>query len=98
MNNNKNHVISDVCKGSPADIAGLKAGDIFISLNGEEIEDIFDYRYKILVPHIDLTVLRGEEEVSFLLTRMKTKIWVLNLKTDSWTNTEGARITVFSAS
>ena len=43
MDKNKNHVISDVCEGSPAEAAGIKAGDIFLKLNGEEIEDIFDY-------------------------------------------------------
>ena len=65
MKDNKNHVISDVCEGSPAELAGIKKGDIFLTLNGEEIEDIFDYRYKILVPHIDLTVLRDGETLSF---------------------------------
>ena len=65
MDKNKNHVISDVCEGSPAEAAGIKAGDIFLKLNGEEIEDIFDYRYKILVSHIDMNVLRGDEELSF---------------------------------
>ena len=65
MKDNKNHVISDVCEGSPAEFAGIKKGDVFLTLNGEEIEDIFDYRYKILVPHIDITVLRGDETLSF---------------------------------
>ncbi|MBR6307184.1 MAG: DUF512 domain-containing protein [Lachnospiraceae bacterium] len=65
MDKNKNHVISDVCEGSPAELAGIKAGDIFLELNGEEIEDIFDYRYKILVPHIDITVLRNDERLTF---------------------------------
>lgn len=39
------HVISDVIKDSPAEKAGLKPGERLISINGEVIEDIFDYQY-----------------------------------------------------
>ena len=39
------HVISDVIKDSPAGKAGLKPGERLISINGEVIEDIFDYQY-----------------------------------------------------
>lgn len=38
------HVISDVIKDSPAGKAGVKPGERLISINGEVIEDIFDYR------------------------------------------------------
>ena len=39
------HVISDVIKDSPAEKAGLKPGERLVSINGEVIEDIFDYQY-----------------------------------------------------
>ena len=39
------HVISDVIKDSPAGRAGLKSGERLVSINGEAIEDIFDYQY-----------------------------------------------------
>ena len=39
------HVISDVIKDSPAGKAGLKPGERLVSINGEAIEDIFDYQY-----------------------------------------------------
>ena len=39
------HVISDVIKDSPAGKAGVKPGERLISINGEVIEDIFDYQY-----------------------------------------------------
>ena len=39
------HVISDVIKDSPAGKAGLKPGERLVSINGEVIEDIFDYQY-----------------------------------------------------
>ena len=38
-------IISEVQKGSPAFYAGIKAGDTLISLNGEEIVDVLDYRF-----------------------------------------------------
>ena len=39
--------ISDVSKGSPADKAGLTAGDIIVELAGRKIENIYDYTYAI---------------------------------------------------
>ncbi len=38
-------VIDSVTKGSPADFAGIKGGDTLISLNGNEIVDVLDYRF-----------------------------------------------------
>ncbi len=38
-------IISEVQKGSPAYRAGIKAGDTLVSLNGEEIVDVLDYRF-----------------------------------------------------
>ena len=39
--------ISGVSKGSPADKAGLTAGDIIVELAGRKIENIYDYTYAI---------------------------------------------------
>lgn len=38
-------IVSDVEKGSPAHRAGLSAGDTLLTLNGEEIMDVLDYRF-----------------------------------------------------
>lgn len=38
-------VIKSVLKGSPAKKSGLKAGDILISIDGNEIMDVLDYRF-----------------------------------------------------
>lgn len=38
-------VIGEVIKGSAAYRAGIKAGDTLVSLNGEEIVDVLDYRF-----------------------------------------------------
>ena len=40
-------IISDVVKGSKADKAKIKAGDRLVSINGNEIMDVLDYRFYI---------------------------------------------------
>ena len=42
---NKGHVISSVAPGSIGEELELEPGDRVISINGKEIEDIFDYRF-----------------------------------------------------
>ena len=37
--------ITDVLKKSRAAKAGVKVGDILISVNGKEINDVLDYRF-----------------------------------------------------
>ena len=38
-------IIKEVTKGSPAYKKGLKAGDVLININGNEIMDVLDYRF-----------------------------------------------------
>ncbi|MDD6479005.1 MAG: DUF512 domain-containing protein [Oscillospiraceae bacterium] len=38
-------IVKEVEKNSPADKAGIKSGDTLISLNGEQIVDVLDYRF-----------------------------------------------------
>lgn len=45
MSDKSTHLISSIEEESPAAKAGLKAGDILISINGRKIIDIFDYHY-----------------------------------------------------
>lgn len=49
--------ISGVEKGSPADKAGLKAGETLVSINGREITDVLDYRFYMLEQRLELGVL-----------------------------------------
>ena len=37
--------ISSVDKHSPAEKCGIKSGDMLISINGNEIEDVLDFRF-----------------------------------------------------
>lgn len=61
--------ISGVSEGSPAQLAGLKGGDIIISFGGKKISNIYDFTYALgdFVPgdEVDVIVKRGEEEITF---------------------------------
>ena len=60
-----------VQQGKPADVAGVKGGDIIISFNNEKVKDIYDYmnilgQIKVgdLVP---IQVQRGGEIISLTI-------------------------------
>ena len=42
---NHEHIITGIVPGSIADELGVGAGDRLLSINGQEIEDIFDYQF-----------------------------------------------------
>lgn len=58
----KEHLIVSVIEGSPADQVGIKKGYRLISLNGNEVEDIFDYEYIAEDTSLDITVLNDNNE------------------------------------
>ena len=43
----KQHVIDRIAPGSIAEELELEPGDILLSVNGSEMEDVFDYHYLI---------------------------------------------------
>ncbi len=51
----KKHIINKVEKGSIADELKMAPGDALICINGQKIEDVFDYHY--LIHEEDITVL-----------------------------------------
>src|SRR5438445_8871321 len=63
-------LVRDVNSGSPAEKAGVKAGDVIISLNGERIRTVGELREKLSVKRDDkdrtvkLGVLRNKSEIS----------------------------------
>ncbi|MFT3997664.1 MAG: Do family serine endopeptidase [Asticcacaulis sp.] len=61
-------LVSDIYPGGPADKAGLKAGDVVLSINGDAVNDpkALNYRVSLLNPNdaAALKVLRSGKEVS----------------------------------
>ena len=57
------HVIKTVYEGSIAQEMEIEPGDVLLSINGEEVEDVFDYRYLIKDENIDVLIRKpsGEE-------------------------------------
>ena len=65
MENNmklKQHVIDKVEPGSIAEELEIEAGDILLSINGKEIEDVFDYHYLIHDEYLDVSILKSSGE------------------------------------
>lgn len=60
--NKKGHTIKSVDPGSIADALELQPGDRLLSVNGNEIEDIFDYEYYVDSPSLTLLVEKPDGE------------------------------------
>lgn len=56
--------ITDVIKGSLAQRHGICAGDELVSINGNAIADVLDYRFYLCEKKLHITVLRGDTEIS----------------------------------
>ena len=61
--------ITDVLPRSRAEKAGICIGDILISINGKDINDVLDYRFHLANKEITLCVKRGEDELCFDITK-----------------------------
>lgn len=60
MKNKKIHVIDRVVPGSPAEQYHIEPGDALITINGEEIEDIFDYQFAADEKHFTLGIQKKD--------------------------------------
>lgn len=56
------HIIKQVLPGSIGEELELEPGDRVLEVNGEKIEDVFDYRYLINDTYIEMTVLKKNGE------------------------------------
>ncbi len=56
-------VIKSVLNGSPAHKKGIKSGDVLVSLNGNNIIDVLDYRFYQNEKKVVLSLLRGGKQV-----------------------------------
>ncbi|MCD8311796.1 MAG: PDZ domain-containing protein, partial [Firmicutes bacterium] len=53
--------IKSVDKNSRAALAGIAAGDILISVNGHEINDVLDYGFYLAERNVEIKLTRGGE-------------------------------------
>ena len=56
------HTIAQVLPGGIAEEMGLEPGDSILSINGTEMEDIFDYQYLVQDSYIEVMVLTKDGE------------------------------------
>lgn len=61
--------ITGIEKNSYADKAGIMQGDVLISINGNDIADVLDYRFYITEKKIDVLVCRGGEQMNFSIKK-----------------------------
>ena len=62
-------MVRSVEKGSPADAAGLKAGDVIVRLNNETIHDLADWRraLRVRASQMSVTVVREKHEQTVVM-------------------------------
>ena len=58
----KEHVIDRITPGSIAEEMEIEAGDVLVSINGNEIEDVFDYRYMVNDEYLDVLIRKADGE------------------------------------
>ena len=63
------HVISKVLPGSIGEELELEPGDVLVSINGQQVEDVFDYRY-----------LMNDEVVELLIRKKNGEEWELEIE------------------
>ena len=71
MNRKMEHRITQIEDHSIGQELGIEPGDILISVNGEEVEDVFDYRY-----------LTQSEELVLLIRKPDGEEWELEIEKD----------------
>ena len=56
------HLINRIEAGSIAEELEIEAGDYLIAVNGEELEDIFDYQFMIQDEYIEVLIEKADGE------------------------------------
>ena len=65
----KSHKISRVEEGSIAWELGIEQGDMLLTINDQEVEDVFDYHYLI-----------NEEYLTVLIEKKEGEQWLLEIE------------------
>ena len=58
----KEHIIYKITPGSIAEEMEIEAGDVLVSVNGKEIEDVFDYHYVVNDEYLELLIRKADGE------------------------------------
>ncbi len=58
----KGHLIKQVEAGSIAEEMGIEAGDRLLKINGEAVEDVFDYQYMIEEEYVEVLIAKASGE------------------------------------
>lgn len=61
--------ITGVARRSRAAKAKIQPGDVLLSINGNEISDVLDYRFYLAEEEVTLSLLRGEEPFSVTIAK-----------------------------
>ena len=61
--------IQSVEKGSYSDIAGIRPDDILLSINGNNINDVLDYRFYIMDKKLEMVFKRGEDILNTVIKK-----------------------------
>lgn len=75
----KQNVIIKIEKDSIAEEIGLEPGDILLAVNGQAVQDVFDYRYLIQDEYVELTIrtINGEEYIAEIEKEEEEDIGIL---------------------
>ncbi|MDA8434009.1 MAG: DegQ family serine endoprotease [Nitrospiraceae bacterium] len=69
LGNGKGALVGDVAKGSPAEKAGIRRGDIILEYNGKQVSDVGNLRNMVAQSRVGseakVTILRGAKEYAF---------------------------------
>ena len=58
----KEHIIYKITPGSIAEELEIEAGDVLVSVNGKEIEDVFDFHYAVNDEYLELLIRKADGE------------------------------------
>ena len=80
------HKISQVAPGSIAEEFGIEPGDSLLLVNGQKVEDVFDYRFMIREEVLTIVIRKGKHSPEFLemgLPDEEPEDWELEIEKDS---------------
>lgn len=70
---NNSMTVQNVLAGSIAEEAGIEKGDVLLSVNGEKVKDVFDYRFLVT-----------EEKLQLEIEKSSGEIWDIDIEKDEY--------------